>query len=90
MDGLIDLIQSPWNGGLAEQVQGCIQRAVQREGWPLPERAQRFAAPRVPEFKGDVGVPFGALIHPSNPDSGPYGGMSFVVFPAPTFRAWSP
>jgi 5-methylcytosine-specific restriction protein B len=37
----------------------------------------------VPEFKGDTGVPFGALIHPSNPDSGPYGGMSFVVFPMP-------
>ena len=25
--------------------------------------------------------PFAALIHPSNPDSGAYGGMSFVIFP---------
>jgi 5-methylcytosine-specific restriction protein B len=28
-------------------------------------------------------VPYAALIHPSNPDSGAYGGMSFVVFPHP-------
>ncbi|MFC2009051.1 McrB family protein [Chloroflexota bacterium] len=27
------------------------------------------------------GVPFAGLIHPDNPNSGPYGGMSFVWFP---------
>ncbi len=37
---------------------------------------------RAPEFSSDSGVPFAAYIHPSNPTSGPYGGMSFVVFPA--------
>lgn len=36
---------------------------------------------RAPEFSSDNGVPFAAYIHPSNPTSGPYGGMSFVVFP---------
>ncbi|MEW5784403.1 MAG: hypothetical protein AB1767_04870 [Bacillota bacterium] len=36
---------------------------------------------RAPEFRSDSGVPFTSLIHPSNPDSGPYGGMSFVTFP---------
>jgi 5-methylcytosine-specific restriction protein B len=30
-----------------------------------------------PEF----GVPFAAYIHPSNPQSGPYSGLSFVMFP---------
>lgn len=30
---------------------------------------------------GDAGVPFAALIAPDNPNSGPYGGMSFVLFP---------
>jgi len=38
---------------------------------------------RAPEFSGDAGVPFAAYIHPSNPTSGPYGGMSFVIFPTP-------
>ena len=36
---------------------------------------------RAPEFSSDSGVPFAAYIHPSNPPSGPYGGMSFVIFP---------
>jgi 5-methylcytosine-specific restriction enzyme B len=27
-------------------------------------------------------VPYAAYIHPSNADSGAYGGMSFVIFPA--------
>jgi len=38
---------------------------------------------RAPEFSSDAGVPFAAYIHPSNPTSGPYGGMSFVIFPSP-------
>lgn len=38
---------------------------------------------RAPEFSSDSGIPFAAYIHPSNPTSGPYGGMSFVTFPIP-------
>jgi 5-methylcytosine-specific restriction protein B len=37
---------------------------------------------RAPEFSSDSGVHFAAYIHPSNSTSGPYGGMSFVIFPA--------
>jgi len=29
----------------------------------------------------DTGVPYAAYIHPANPNSGPYGGTSFVIFP---------
>lgn len=45
------------------------------------DKAKKSITLRAPEFKGDSGVPFAAYIHPSNPDSGAYGGMSFVVFP---------
>src|SRR5208283_81454 len=38
---------------------------------------------RAPEMNADSGVPFAAYIHPSNPASGPYSGLSFVVFPVP-------
>ena len=31
----------------------------------------------------DSGVPFAAYIHPSNPTSGPYSGLSFVMCPVP-------
>lgn len=43
--------------------------------------AGKLVALRAPFFEDDSGVPFAALIHPSNPTSGPYGGMSFVLFP---------
>ncbi len=36
---------------------------------------------RAPEMSADSGVPFAAYIHPSNPPSGPYSGLSFVIFP---------
>ena len=52
--------------------------------------AGRYAKPaqdkvtlRAPEMTADGGVPFAAYIHPSNPPSGPYSGLSFVIFPVP-------
>jgi 5-methylcytosine-specific restriction enzyme B len=42
----------------------------------------KSVALRAPEFRGETGVPFAAYIHPDNPTSGAYGGMSFVLFPA--------
>jgi len=38
-------------------------------------------APEMPTSGDDASVPFAALIHPSNPNSGPYGGMSIAIFP---------
>lgn len=53
------------------------------EGGRYPESAKRSVKlrnPEPPEGKEGI-VPFAALIHPSNPDSGAYGGTSFAVFP---------
>src|SRR5437763_71238 len=38
---------------------------------------------RAPEMSTESGIPFPAYIHPANPPSGAYGGMSFVIFPVP-------
>ena len=38
-------------------------------------------APELPASGDETAVPFAALIHPSNPNSGPYGGMSIAIFP---------
>lgn len=46
-----------------------------------PARAQNVVKLRAPKFSQGSGVPFAAYIHPSNPDSGAYGGTSFVIFP---------
>lgn len=37
---------------------------------------------RAPDVNFQKGIPFAAYINPGNPDSGPYGGFSFVIFPA--------
>jgi len=42
---------------------------------------------RAPEVNFKNGVPFAAYINPNNPDSGPYGGFSFVIFPSETQAA---
>jgi 5-methylcytosine-specific restriction protein B len=46
------------------------------------KEAVSLRAPEVPTSNEDAFVPFAALIHPSNPNSGPYGGMSIAIFPA--------
>jgi hypothetical protein len=81
-DSLIKLIHTPGAEEWTTRCRAAFDEPYSSEGGRYPDRTQRIAAQRVPEFKGETGVSFGALIHPSNPDSGAYGGMSFVVFPA--------
>ncbi len=46
------------------------------------KQAEKSVALRAPEMSPESGVPFAAYIHPSNPPSGRYSGLSFVIFPA--------
>ncbi len=46
-----------------------------------PERARNSVQIRAPKFNDENNVPFSTLIEPSNPKSGPYGGMSVGIFP---------
>jgi 5-methylcytosine-specific restriction protein B len=48
-----------------------------------PKSAAAAITLRAPEMTPEFGVPFAAYIHPSNPPSGPYSGLSFVLFPVP-------
>jgi 5-methylcytosine-specific restriction protein B len=51
-------------------------------GSRYPKRAEKSVTLRAPEMKGgEAGIPYAAYVHPANPDSGAYGGMSFVIFP---------
>jgi len=51
------------------------------ENGRYPDRARKSIQIRAPKFSDDNNVPFSTLIEPSNPTSGPYGGMSVGVFP---------
>ncbi len=46
-----------------------------------PERARQAVQIRAPKFTDENNIPFSTLIEPSNPKSGPYGGMSVGIFP---------
>jgi len=51
-------------------------------GTRYPKRAEQSVALRAPDMRGnEAGVAYAAYIHPSNPDQGAYGGMSFAIFP---------
>jgi 5-methylcytosine-specific restriction protein B len=51
------------------------------ENGRYPDRARKSIQIRAPKFSDDNNVPFSTLIEPSNPTSGPYGGMSVGGFP---------
>src|SRR5262249_6253958 len=46
-----------------------------------PAAASKAVTLRAPDMPSEGGVPFAAYIHPNNPNSGPYSGLSFVLFP---------
>lgn len=50
-------------------------------GGRYPKAAEKTMTVRAPGMNPESGVPFAAYIHPANPKSGPYGGLSFVIFP---------
>ncbi len=46
-------------------------------------RANSSRESRVALMSGDKNVPFAGMVHPENPTSGVYGGMSLIWFPIP-------
>lgn len=52
-------------------------------GGRYSEKASKAVTLRAPMMSGDGGISYAAYIHPNNPRSGQYTGMSFCVFPIP-------
>jgi 5-methylcytosine-specific restriction protein B len=74
---LIDLVYSPALDDWTEQAKTAFKTLYGASQGRYPSRAASIVTLRAPSPE----IPFAALIHPSNPESGPYGGMSFVIFP---------
>ncbi len=81
MKKLLELIHSPYTDDFSTRSKEAIEELFGSPGGRYPDRARQGVSVRAPEFRPGSGVPFTALIDPSNPDSGAYGGMSFVIFP---------
>ena len=74
---VIDLIYAPDLRNWSEQAETSFQNLYGSPQGRYPSRAADEMSLRAPSAE----IPFAALIHPSNPRSGPYAGMSFVIFP---------
>lgn len=81
MEKLIKIIHEPSLDTWASDNQQAFAALFGSNGGRYSTWAQNDVKLRAPQFSGSSGVPFAAYIHPANPDSGAYGGMSFVVFP---------
>jgi 5-methylcytosine-specific restriction protein B len=80
MKKLIEIIQSSpsdWTGSN----QQAFEELFGVQDGRYPSRAKESVKLRAPKMSTGDGVSFAAYIHPANPDSGAYGGMSFVIFP---------
>jgi 5-methylcytosine-specific restriction protein B len=80
---LLDIINTGKTDRWTERNKAAFQSLFGSPGGRYPKPAQDKVTLRAPEMAADSGVPFAAYIHPSNPPSGPYSGLSFVIFPVP-------
>ncbi len=81
MEKLIQLVYTKGADNWKQRCEEAFDELYSSSNSRYPEKAKKTITLRAPGFSPESGVPFAALIHPSNPDSGAYGGMSFVVFP---------
>ena len=79
LEGLVKIIHSSATEQWKEDNKKALEELF---GSRYHSRAKESVKLRAPKMKdSESGVSYAAYIDPSNPDAGPYGGMSFVVFP---------
>lgn len=80
---LLDIIHCVRQDSWAERNRVAFDGLFGSPEGRYPKAAAKAVTLRAPEISADSGIPFAAYIHPSNPPSGPYSGLSFVIFPVP-------
>jgi len=80
---LLDIVRHSRLDSWTDRNKDALSALFGTPGGRYPKTAAKDVTLRAPEMSPDSGVPFAAYIHPSNPSSGPYSGLSFVIFPAP-------
>ena len=85
LDQLVDVIHNSSNGSWQRNNADALKALFGADSGRYPAAAEKSVKLRAPDMKGgdDPGVTYAAYIHPSNPDSGAYAGMSFAIFPVP-------
>lgn len=77
------ILERRYSNGWSEKFRAGFEALFGGDGGRYPDSAKRQVTLRAPApSEASEGIiPFAALIHPSNPSSGPYGGTSLAVFP---------
>src|SRR5215813_7339019 len=83
LDPLLRVIESFDQANWYKRNEEALAALFGRPDGRYPKAAAKTVSLRAPGMDSESGVPFAAYIHPTNPGKGPYGGMSFVVFPVP-------
>jgi 5-methylcytosine-specific restriction protein B len=80
---LVEIVHSLKQEAWSERNKAAFEGLFGSPAGRYPKQSSKALTLRAPEMSGDSGVPFAAYIHPQNPASGPYSGLSFVMFPVP-------
>jgi 5-methylcytosine-specific restriction protein B len=80
---LLEIVGATTQGSWSETNKKAFDSLFGSQDGRYSVSAAKSVTLRAPEMNTDSGVPFAAYIHPSNPPSGPYSGLSFVIFPVP-------
>lgn len=80
LQSVLNVVYQPYGDPWADAAREALESLTTGGASRYPASAAGRVSVRAPQMSG-AGVPFAALIHPDNPTSGPYGGMSFVLFP---------
>ncbi len=83
LEPLLDIILTPPQDAWTKKNEEAFAALFGSPGGRYPKLAEKTVALRAPKMSPDSNVPFTAYIHPSNPQSGAYSGLSFVMFPIP-------
>jgi 5-methylcytosine-specific restriction enzyme B len=80
---LLEIVHSLKRESWSERNKAAVEGLFGAPAGRYPKQASKVVTLRAPEMSSDSGVPFAAYIHPNNPPSGRYSGLSFVIFPVP-------
>jgi 5-methylcytosine-specific restriction protein B len=83
LDSLLEVIYDPNSEDWTKRNETAFKDLFGSPNGRYKQSAERTMTLRAPAIDMETGVRYAAYIHPSNPTSGPYSGLSFVVFPAP-------
>lgn len=81
LTSLLEIIHSGTQENWRDRNDKAFNTLLGGTGGRYKKDAEKDFSLRAPESLTESGVPFAAYIHPSNPKSGAYSGMSFAIFP---------